>query len=240
MNKNKTNFSSSLKKDHVYLTNSQAEQSIFLDNNEMTSIAFSGYIKNQKAGPGVIYYVKNNRKIDTHFGIFRDDTLNEMGTVINNGKLVFDGSILNGKKEGMAIQRFYIEIDQKIHLNSIIDETKDRVGFVEYRGYFKNGKRHGFGKLLFNGNYEVFKEYFAKIKLYRHYNQEKEDPEDDICPYGIPVITNYVDSNFDIDKIFKRIPVVLVNSEIGDKSQYTKGDQSTTIGGGRLKTVFNA
>jgi hypothetical protein len=217
------------------LTNSEADYSTFFENGEMKSIAFSGYVKNQKAGPGVIYYVKKNRNIDTHFGIFQGDILNEMGTIINNGKLVFDGSIQNGKKEGMAMQRFYIEIDKKIHLNSIVDEVKDRIGFIEYRGYFKNGKRHGFGKLLFNGNYEVFKEYFQKIKLYRHYNEKKEEEEEEeeeYCPVGIPVITNYVDSTFNIDKIFKRIPVVLVESEVGDYSEYTKGDQSTTIGGG--------
>jgi hypothetical protein len=234
-NNNQINFASSLKKEQFLLSNSDSDYSTYIDHDKMKSMAFSGFVKNQKAGPGVIYYVKKNRNIDSHFGIFQKDNLNEMGTIINNGKLVFDGSIQNGKKEGMAIQRFYMEIDKNIHLKSIVDQVKDRIGYIEYRGYFKNGKRHGFGKLLFNGNFNVFREYFEKISLLKNFNEnEKDEEEEEYCPFGIPVITNYVDSNFNIDKIFKKVPVVLVNSEICDISEYNKGDESTTMGGGNF------
>lgn len=232
--KSNRNFKSSLKGKMFLFSDAEDDPHLIINKNEIKTFSFCGYAKDKKSGPGVIYYVHRKKRVDAHFGLFQADRLSDNGTILMNGKLVFDGSIVDGRKEGLAVQRFYIEIDRDIRLDSIVDEKKDRVCFLEYRGHFKHGQRNGFGKMFFNGNFQVFKEYFRKIRILENLKKarKKRKEAEEVCPIGIPVITNYVDSTFNAEKIFEKLPVVLVDSLVVDSSQCTKTEQSITTEAG--------
>jgi hypothetical protein len=180
--------------------------------NRIQAMGFVGYKQGKKLGPGVIYFVRENRQIDTHLGAYVDDMLDNEATIFRNGKLVFDGAICKGIKEGFATQRFYFEIDDE----EGVLEKKDRVCYIEYKGHFVNNMRNGEGEVHFYGNLAIFAEYFEKLKEMEQKQKEEEensDSEDYGIPLGNPVITNHVDPKYDINKIFSRIPVVPVESE---------------------------
>ena len=84
--------------------------------NNIEAISFSGYKNNKMTGPGVVYYVRENRQIDTYIGFYCDDILDKEATIIRNGKMIYDGDIVKGVKDGFGIQRCYFEIDKNLSL----------------------------------------------------------------------------------------------------------------------------
>jgi hypothetical protein len=214
----KTTYVSSLIKNNSCFNNSYfySNKSTHKEqvNENMSAIAFTGYKHNLKLGPGVIYFVREGRQIDTHLGAFVNDKLDNEATIFRNGKLVYDGGINKGVREGFATQRYYFEIEDDVDYQ--VDEEKDRICYLEYRGNFVNDKRNGQGEVHFYGNLEVFADYFLRLKEYREQENANAGVFDSFLserPIGIPVITNHVDSKFNIEKIFKTVPVVQVDSQ---------------------------
>lgn len=180
---------------------------------EVTALAFTGYKNGKKLGPGVVYFVRAERKIDTHLGAFVDDLLDNEATIFRNGKLVYDGAITKGVREGFATQRFYFEIEDD--LEQPVAE-KDRLCYLEYKGHFVNDKRNGRGEVNFYGNLEVFADYFLRLKEFREMENLELGVIDSYIsgmPLENPVITNHVDSKYNVDNIFKNVPVVPVDSQ---------------------------
>ena len=249
-------------KRHDYVSSLNKNQSAFNDSyfydsanshkdadETITAVAFAGYKQNQKLGPGVVYYVRGGRKIDTHLGAFVNDVLDSEATIFRNGKLVYDGGISKGIREGLATQRYYFEIEGDTDTHT--DTDKDRVCYVEYKGTFVNDKRNGHGEVHFYGNLQVFTDYFSRLKEYKAQENANAGIEDSYvseAQFGNPVITNHVDSKFNIERIFRNVPVVFVESEEDfkgdgkdrDMSVFTDQESNIETSGGCILLLLKA
>ena len=155
-------------------------------------------------------------------GNFDEDILTNEGTIYKNSKMIFDGQVLKGIKHGKAKEKFFIYLE-KSEIRNI--KPFKNCGYLEFRGEFKNGKRDGFGELFFEGDYNAFKEYFMEEKK----NEELElrnwgimDSEDENdFPLDIPLINKQIDSEFNVNDIFKKMPIMHFDSErkINHKTQ---------------------
>ena len=166
------------------------------------SLSFAGFKKGKKYGPGVVHYVNSKKEIGYHRGPFVNDIIDKEGIFFFNKKMIYDGKIKKGIKEGLGTQRCYF---------SCVPNVNDSY-FLEYRGYFTNGKKNGMGKLYFVGDYFAVKQYFEGIRnnlLISSVDsiKDKFDIEDFLEKLGSMEVTCKSETNgeFDLSEFFDDI-----------------------------------
>lgn len=190
---------------------------IKIDKNESTVSVFEycGYKQGAKLGPGVMYFVHSSRRIDTYLGNFEKNALKGEVTIFQNGKMMYDGGIQKGLKDGLATERFQVVLATGDEY--LTDQSQKDFGYLEYRGHFKKGKREGRGRLVFRGKYYMLKSHFRDLEKQnelelRNMGILDSDGEEEY-PHDIPLIKSRVDPKFDVNNLFGKVPVLLVDSE---------------------------
>jgi hypothetical protein len=197
----------------------------------ITVIEYGGYKKDKLLGPGVMYFVDSSKKIDIFLGNFDNHFLSDEGTVFSNNLMIYDGGILKGQKHGFGKERFYLNLKNYSEFSS--DYEKRNSNYLEYKGFYKQGKRHGKGTLSFKGNHEHLQSYFEEQK---NENQMEminlgmfnSDIEGEI-PHDIPLIQKHIDPKYDVSIIFNKLPMNNLDTEKGIHQNQVVQSKSSTF-----------
>jgi hypothetical protein len=182
------------------------------DVDAITCVEYCGYKADETLlGPGVRYFVDSSRKVDIHMGNFAGEFLSGEGTVFEDNKMIYDGGISKGKKNGFGLERFMLNIED--HSGDSSEMKYGSQAYLEYKGFFKKDIREGVGSLHFFGNFNKFKKHFEEEDelQQRHLGIMESDEEH---PQDIPLMTSKIDPGFSLNSLFNKIsPGLIINSE---------------------------